>query len=122
MTEEIGIKIKRAMQEANLTQAELAKKIGIKKQQQISKWVTDKSTPKAPTLKKIAEATGKPLNYFFENSNMVTGNHNILGNQNNGLNPSEFALLQKDVELIRKDNQLLNKDVELLKKKWKISN
>lgn len=34
MTENIGRKIKKAMQEADLTQAELAKKIGIKKQQQ----------------------------------------------------------------------------------------
>jgi transcriptional regulator with XRE-family HTH domain len=49
-------KIKRAMQDSNLTQAQLAKKLGVN-QQTISKWTTGLLNPKLSTIEKIAKQT-----------------------------------------------------------------
>ncbi|MGN0016035.1 MAG: helix-turn-helix domain-containing protein [Candidatus Avelusimicrobium sp.] len=108
MTEkEFVKKIKIALAEAGLNQSELAKKMGIKKQA-VSNWFAGYRKPKVETLQKIAEATGKPLNYFFENK----GN---IGNSggNNTFNNNSFA----DLELIKKDIEILKLRVQILEGK-----
>jgi len=52
--------IKAARESAGISQAELAKRLGIK-QQQISKWESGKQDITIGKLKKIAEAIGKEL-------------------------------------------------------------
>ena len=115
----INKKIKQAMKEADLTQTELAKKMNLK-QSVISKWVTGTLNPKLSTIQKIAKATGKPLNYFFDNSTNL-GNNAIVGNNNSGNNckgVSElaFQILQKDMELLKKEVELIKLKLELNKK------
>ena len=74
--EVFGKKLKKLMLEKNVTQIELAEKLGIKKRQQISKWATGASIPRPETIKKIADALGVPVAYFLDESisNSVVGN------------------------------------------------
>ena len=53
------------MREANLTQRKLAEKMGITNPV-VSVWLTGKRNPKPDTLRRIAEATGKPYSFFME--------------------------------------------------------
>lgn len=108
-------KIRQAIKEAGLTQKGLADLLGIK-DPTVNTWVTGKRNPTVTTIKKIAKATGKPLNYFFDNSNHIFGSNNMVGGENNNINSPEFTILSKDVELLKKENELRCKDVELLKK------
>jgi transcriptional regulator with XRE-family HTH domain len=107
---EMGRKIKQVMIEANFKQSDLAKKLGIK-QSLISKWITGKLNPKVSTLKKIANATGRPLSYFFDNSTGVNGNNNIV---NTGAN--QTVINSSDIELLKKEMEILKLQIELLKK------
>lgn len=61
----VGEKIRQAMREAGLTQRKLADKLGITNPV-ISVWVTGKRNPKPDTLRRIAQATGKPYSYFMD--------------------------------------------------------
>lgn len=67
MTEKLGKKIRRAMQEAGLSQVKLAKQLGVT-QAAVSKWLLGITAPTIEMLKKIAVATSKPLNHFFEDT------------------------------------------------------
>lgn len=60
----VGEKIRQAIKEAGLTQQKLADKLGITNPV-VNVWVTGKRNPTASSLKKIAEATGKPYAYFI---------------------------------------------------------
>lgn len=101
----IGQKIRQAMKEAGLTQQKLADKLGITNPV-VNVWVTGKRSPRYENLKKIAEATNKPLNYFFGNSgNIATGNGAI--NVQNTTDNARLALLEKDVEILKKDIEIL---------------
>lgn len=59
----VGEKIRQAMREANLTQRKLAEKLGITNPV-VSVWITGKRNPKPDTIRRIAEATGKPYSFF----------------------------------------------------------
>ena len=61
-------KIKFAMIESGLNQTQLAKKIGITRQS-LSEWLSSCENPKLENIRKIAEATEKPLEYFLEEIN-----------------------------------------------------
>ena len=61
----LGKRIKLARVELDLTQAELAKKIGAK-QKSISRYETGASLPSIETLVKIAKVLKKPAGYFLE--------------------------------------------------------
>ena len=113
---EISKRIKRAMQDIGMTQAELAHKLGIKQQSQISKWVKGYLNPKLSTIERIAAATGKPLNYFFDASQQVKGNQNILGNDNKASNSGDIDFLHKEISFLKKENELREKEMELIKK------
>ena len=92
-------KLKLAMLESGLTQTDLAKKIGIT-QSSINKWIDGTNNPKISTLKKVAKATGKPVNYFFDNSPVGDGNNIVHGNHNN-VEAKETATLEKEIELLK---------------------
>ncbi len=106
----ISEKIKTAVKEAGLTQQKFAKQIGIS-ETAISRWAAGNRNPSISSLKKIAKATGKPLNYFFENNGNIgnSGGENVFNANNTS---AEIALIKKDNELIRKDVELLKKEVE----------
>lgn len=59
----IGIQIKKARAEAQLTQAKLGKQIGVT-WEMISRYENGKSSPRK-NLEKISSALGKPIQYFF---------------------------------------------------------
>ena len=61
---EIGEKIRQAIKEAGLTQQKLADKLGVTNPV-INVWVTGKRNPTVDSIKKIAEATGKPYSFFM---------------------------------------------------------
>ena len=60
----LGKKIKLARVELDLTQTELARKIGAK-QKSISRYEAGKSVPKVGTLIKLSKALRKPVAYFI---------------------------------------------------------
>lgn len=60
----LGKKIKLARVELDLTQTELARKIGAK-QKSISRYEAGKSVPKVETLVKLAKVLKKPAAYFL---------------------------------------------------------
>lgn len=59
----IGIQIKKARAEGQLTQSELGEKIGVT-WEMISRYENGKSSPRK-NLERIAEILGKPIQYFF---------------------------------------------------------
>lgn len=59
----IGIQIKKARAESQLTQADLGKKIGVT-WEMVSRYENGKSSPRK-NLDIIAEVLGKPIQYFF---------------------------------------------------------
>lgn len=61
----LGKKIKLARVELDLTQTELARKIGTK-QKSISRYEAGKSVPKVETLTKLARALKKPVVHFLD--------------------------------------------------------
>ncbi|MDR0646546.1 MAG: helix-turn-helix domain-containing protein [Elusimicrobiota bacterium] len=113
-------KIRQAMKEAGLTQTKLANKLNVK-HPLINAWLSGRRNPTVTSLKKIAAATGKPLQYFFENSGNVgsIGDGNKIGEQNFTSNPSDIELLRKDIELLKKEIEILKLKNELKDKKKK---
>ena len=92
-------KLKLAMLESGFNQVSLAKKIGIKSNS-VSQWLTGKNNPKLSTLEKVAKATGKPVNYFFDNSPVGDGNNIVHGNHNS-VEAKGTATLEKEIELLK---------------------
>ena len=83
-----NIKIINARREAGLTQEELAKKIG-QKISAVARWEAGVFKPTEANLKKIAEATGKPLDYFLQEDNSV--NQQANGNSGNVISGNSFS-------------------------------
>lgn len=123
----IGEKIDTAMHLAGLTQETLAEKLGIK-QQGVSRWITGTSMPRITTLKKIASATGQPLQYFFDNSvNITTGNHSPISNSKpvsyvsegeqkytSGKNNDDEKEILTQLALLEKEKEILALKLKLL--------
>jgi len=63
--EELGRLIALAREEANLSQPELAERIGLKHPQSISNYERGVTEVPPGRLRKIAEATGKPISFFL---------------------------------------------------------
>ena len=101
-----NIKIINARREAGLTQEELAKKIG-QKISAVARWEAGVFKPTEANLKKIAAATGKPLDYFLQEDNSVNQQENgnsgvIMGNNNSNVN-NVAASHGGDIEEIRQE-------------------
>ncbi len=63
--EELGRLIAKAREGADMTQQELADAIGIKNAQSISRYERGETEVPTKRLRKIADATGKPLAFFM---------------------------------------------------------
>ena len=101
-----NMKIINARREAGLTQEELAKKIG-QKISAVARWEAGVFKPTEANLKKIAEATGKTLDYFLQEDNSVNQQANgnsgvIMGNNNSNVN-NVAASHGGDIEGIRQE-------------------
>lgn len=103
-------KIKLARIEANLTQTELAKKVK-SSQQSVVSWEKGTFVPSSENIKKIAKATGKPINYFFENSGNIADNNSNISVAERSSN-YEIALLQKEIELLKKELEIIKLKLE----------
>lgn len=62
---QLAYRIKKARQDANLSQKTLAKHLGVS-DKAISAYEQGRSTPPVNKLKKIAKETSRPLSYFTE--------------------------------------------------------
>jgi transcriptional regulator with XRE-family HTH domain len=63
--EELGRLIRQAREDADLTQPQLAEKIGLSHPQSISKYERGLTEVPAKRLRRIAEITGKPVSFFL---------------------------------------------------------
>lgn len=104
---EIKDKIRMAMKEAGFTQQGLADVLGITNPV-VNTWVTGKRNPTVRTLKKIAAATGKPLDFFLQEDNSV--NQQANGNSGNVISGNSFSNVNNvaashggDIEGIRQE-------------------
>ena len=110
-------KLKKAMAEQYITQTELARRLGLA-QASVSAWLHDKSKPEFSLLEKIAEATNKPINYFFSDDSttqIATGNNNTQTNAGN----TDLELIKKDMEVFKKTLENLDLRLKLLEKEGK---
>ena len=103
----IGKKIVLARREAGFSQEEFAKKMG-KTRQTIYTWENELFTPSIKMLKKIAEVTGKTLDYFLQEDNSV--NQQANGNSGNVISGNSFSNVNNvaashggDIEGIRQE-------------------
>ena len=111
-TKNIAQKIKIAMLESGFNQNTLAKELGLT-QGAVSKWLSGTSEVSTKLLYAIAAATGKPINYFFDNSGSIRGNNNVVSSNNNSV-PAD---VQKDIKLLSTQIELLVAKVKLLEHK-----
>lgn len=64
-SEELGNLIRQAREEAGLTQATLAARIGLQHPQSVSRYERGETEVRAMRLRRIAEVTGKPISFFL---------------------------------------------------------
>ena len=108
-------KLKIAMFESGLNQSKLAKKLGIS-HASVNAWLHDKSKPEFDLLEKIAQATKKPINYFFADDSItqnIKGNHNVQQNTNG----QELELIKAKMEVLQKTLENFELRLKLLEKK-----
>lgn len=110
-----GEKIKKAIKNAGFTQQKFGKKINTE-QSMISQWIIGKRNPSLKSLEKIALATGKPLNFFLENSNFDSYNS---ANSTVIVNEKDYEQMQKENELLRRELEIIKKEKELILEKLK---
>ncbi|MDR3048394.1 MAG: helix-turn-helix domain-containing protein [Elusimicrobiota bacterium] len=110
----IGNRIKQAMMEIGLNQGEFAKKLNVT-QPLISSWMTGKSKPSTTSIKKIAQFTGKPLQYFFDNDE----NNQVETAKNGKENSVEIELLKKEIEILKTRIDKEMQSIESLKESIK---
>lgn len=104
-------KIKIAMLDSGLNQTQLAKEIGISRQS-LSEWLSSCENPKLENIKKIAKATNKPVNYFFEQNGENIANGNSTINVNSTSENMRLTLLEKDLEILKQKVEILELKIE----------
>ena len=112
-TKAVANKIKLAMLESGFNQLTLAKELGLT-QSAVSKWLNGASAVSMKSLYAIAALTGKPVNYFFDNSTEVHGDGNVVGK-----NIKASADVQKDIKLLSAQVELLTVKMQLMEKEIK---
>lgn len=95
-------KVRIALAEKGETQASLARKIGATRSQ-MNLWLHGRRTPKTESLMKLAAALGKPVNYFFDKSPIITGDNN---------NVNSKVSSEKDVIIMKQKIAIMEKDIE----------
>lgn len=108
-------KIKLAMLEKGLNQSSLARKLGLS-HTAVNAWLHGKSTPSLDALENVANATEKPLNYFFDNSPVGDGNQIINGSHNQTCNNKDYALILAKIATLESKVENLELKYDLLKK------
>lgn len=114
-------KIKTLAMQKGMTQAEIAKQLGVSSQA-LSKIIRENST-KVSTLEQIAEILGVPVTTFFDDAahvNTVSINTGVQGSPNavqsvGSDNSSEVALLKSRIELLEELNRSYKEQIELLR-------
>ena len=101
-----GQKIKQAIKSARMTQTQVAEKLGCD-QSFISQMINEKTNISADNLKKIAEITKKPLNFFvdenlsaMENGSEVVSTRDFIEERMKRFE-AEISLLRKEIELLK---------------------
>jgi transcriptional regulator with XRE-family HTH domain len=95
---DFGYKIKRALQDADLTQSQVAKKLKLTPQQ-VSNWILNKNYPSLDTFIKLVKIVGKDANYFLGlPAASIEGNGNIYGNYN-----FQIAHNSEDIQFLKKE-------------------
>ncbi len=107
-------KIKIAMLDSGINQTKLAKELGISRQS-LSEWLATSSNPKIEQIKKIAKITGKPLNYFFEKSPIITGDNNTVNSKIT--TEKDIIIMQKEIALMKKDIENISLRMQILEGK-----
>jgi transcriptional regulator with XRE-family HTH domain len=64
-TETFGKRIRLARLEAGISRATLARRMAVS-ERAVAYWEDDEKTPRAEYYPRLAEATGKPVSWFFE--------------------------------------------------------
>lgn len=112
-------KTKIALAEKGETQASIARKMGVTRAQ-INLWLRGNRIPKMDSLQKLADALGKPVNYFFDdagqgsysyfNGNYANNNSNLTVAENG----SDYRLvaIERELEILKKDMQLFKLEIE----------
>ena len=100
------------MAEVGLNQTSLAEKLGVKPNT-ISQWLSGTNSPKLETLKKVARATGKNINYFFDSSTNVKGDSKSNGGAN--INALKNTLENKKNTLFQLREIVKNLQIQLQK-------
>ena len=103
-------KVKIALAENGVTQAELARKMGIPAPQ-LSPWLKGVYKPSAQNLQKLADALDRPINYFFDKSPIITGDNN---------NVNSKVSSEKDVIIMKQKIAIMEKDIENINLRIKI--
>lgn len=112
-----NIKIINARREAGLTQEELAKKIG-QKISAVARWEAGVFKPTEANLKKIAEATGKPLDYFLQEDNSVNQQANgNSGNVSQTVNNAGGGDIEEIRQELRETRESLGDKIKVLEAK-----
>lgn len=112
-----NIKIINARREAGLTQEELAKKIG-QKISAVARWEAGVFKPTEANLKKIAEATGKPLDYFLQEDNSVNQQANgNSGNVSQTVNNADGGDIEGIRQELRETRESLGDKIKVLEAK-----
>ena len=123
-----GRQLKKIMYEKNITQAELAEKLGINSSM-ISQWVTGTGNPRLKSVRKIAAVLGIPVNSLIEEnfsagsneqSNCKDKNVNInlimkLIEENNKRFEAEISYIKEVLKKFEKEFEKVGTTVEQLK-------
>ena len=99
-----GEQLKKVMSEQNITQKELAEKLGVV-QQMISFWTTGNHSPNIKSIEKVAKALNVPINYFIEKPKS--------DNKINGLDEKDIKILQLEKENFRLEKENLELKLKL---------
>ena len=108
----LGEKIKQAVKKTGLTQNEFEDKYNISRNL-ISRWVNGGGTPSIKSLKKIAQASDLPLDYFLENN---TSCEEKTGQTNNPSINLIMDLIKKQNQVIEENNKRIETEISFLKK------
>lgn len=107
-SENVAQKIKIFMMKNGISQRELAKKMKVAPQT-VSQFLGGKYDLRMETIEKISKALGAPVNYFFDNSTDVKGNHNVVGK-----NISVSSDVKKDIVLLSTQIELLSAKIKII--------
>ncbi len=110
---DLYFKVLKLLKEKNLTQTQLAEKIGIT-QSSLSKILSGKYSTKITTAQKLAKVLNVSADYFINSDEKNSKKENI--EDKNYLNlTSKMELLEEKMKRYEAENALLRKELELIK-------